>query len=109
MDTCSAQMGDTIGNGLNTSQLKKNRKYGPIPVAVLTLVVLALSVVLPYGIVIAVLAWVVALAGALVGAGFATYLLLKESLGKTMIFGYSPSAAYLAGKKTKNARNSRKA
>jgi len=109
MDTYIAQMDATIGNGLYTTQLQRNRKQGPIPVAALALVVLALSVVFPYGIGVAVFAWVIALAGALLGAGYATYLLLKESLGKTMIFGYSPAAAYLAGKKTKNERKSRQA
>jgi hypothetical protein len=103
MNTYTVQMEAANGNR------KQGLLSGPMPIAALTLGVLALSVVFPYGIGVAVLAWVIALAGALVGAGFATFLLLKESLGKTMIFGYSPSAAYLAGKKTKNAGNSRKA
>ena len=107
MDTYTAQMETAIGNGI-----QKNRKQGflsgPMPMAALTLVVLALSVVFPYGIGVAVFAWVIALAGALAGAGFATYLLLKELISKTGTFGYSPVAAYLAGKKTKKSGTSRK-
>ena len=104
MDTYTAQMEASIGNGLQSR--KRGLLSGPAPIAALTLFVVALSIVFPYGIGVAVFAWVIALAGALAGAGFATYLLLKEALGKTMIFGYSPSAAYLAGKKTKKARKS---
>ncbi len=103
MNTYTAQMEASIGNR------KRGLLSGPLPIAALTVVVLALSIVFPYGIGVAVFAWVIALAGALLGAGFATYLLLKESLGKTMIVGYSPATAYLAGKKTKTARNSRQA
>jgi hypothetical protein len=106
MDTYSAQMEASIGNGLQRNR-KQGLLSGPIPMVALTLVVLALSVVFPYGIGVAVFAWVIALAGALVGAGFATYLLLKELISKTGTFGYSPAAAYLAGKKMKKARNSR--
>jgi hypothetical protein len=108
MDTYTAQMESSIGNGLHSNG-KRGLLSGPIPITALALFVLALSIVFPYGIGVAVVAWVIALAGALLGAGFATYLLLKEALGKTMIFGYSPAAAYLAGKKTKKARNSRQA
>jgi hypothetical protein len=112
MDTYTARMEPTIGNGLHSMQLQGNSKrgllLGPIPVAILTLFVLALSVVFPYGIGVAVFAWVIALAGALLGAGFATYLLLKELISKTGTFGYSPAAAYLAGKKTNKAGTGRK-
>ena len=108
MDTYTAQMGNAIGNRLQGNK-KQGLLSGPMPMAALTLVVLALSVVFPYGIGVAVFAWVIALAGALVGAGFATYLLLKEAFSKTSSFGSAPTAAYLAGKKTKKARNSRQA
>ncbi|MCK9419076.1 MAG: hypothetical protein M0R70_06835 [Nitrospirae bacterium] len=112
MDTYTAQMETPIGNGLHTMQLQKNRKQGlrsgPIPFATLTIFVLALSVVFPYGLGVAVIAWVIALAGALLGVGYATYVVLKESLGKTGTFGYSPAAAYLAGKRTKKSATGRK-
>jgi hypothetical protein len=106
MNTYTGQMEATAGNGSQSVQLQGNAKKGLMPIAALTLFVLALSIVFPYGIGVAVLAWVIALTGALVGAGYATYLLLKESFSKTVIFGYSPVAAYLAGKKTKNAGKS---
>jgi hypothetical protein len=102
MNTYTAQMEASIGNR------KRGLLSGPMPIAALTLVVLALSIVFPYGIGVAVVAWVIALAGALAGAGFASYLLLKELVGKTGSFGYSPAAAYLAGKKTNTAGRSRK-
>jgi hypothetical protein len=112
MATYTGQMETTVGNGLQSMQHRGNGKRGllsgPLPIATLTIFVLALSIVFPYGIGVAVLAWVIALTGALVGAGYATYLLLKESFAKTVIFGYSPAAAYLAGKKMKKAGTSRK-
>ena len=108
MDTYTGQMEAAIGNGMHSNR-KRGLLSGPVPIATLTVFVLALSIVFPYGIGVAVFAWVIALAGALAGAGFATYLLLKEALGRTMIFGYSPSAAYLAGKNTKKSGNSRRA
>ncbi len=103
MNTYTAQMESGTGNGLHSNR-KRGLLSGPVPMAALTVFALALSVAFPYGIGVAVFVWVIALTGALLGAGFATYLLLKESLGKTAIFGYSPAAAYLAGKKTKKER-----
>ncbi len=103
MNAYTAQMESATGNRMHSNR-KRGLPSGPVPMAVLTIFVLALSIVFPYGIGVAVFAWVIALGGALLGAGFATYLLLKESLGKTAIFGYSPAAAYLAGKKTKKER-----
>ena len=93
---------------IENTGIQRNRKIGILPVGTLVLSVLALSVAMPYGIGLAVAAWVIALAGALLGAGFATYLLLKELLGRTPMFGYTPATAYLAGKKTGKAGNSRK-
>jgi hypothetical protein len=103
MTTYNAQMEDVLGNGLNGMQLHKNRKRallsGQKPLFILSFFALALSVMFPYGLGLAVFVWGVALAGAIIGTGFATYLLLKEFLGKTATFGYAPAAAYLAGKK----------
>lgn len=75
-----------------------------VSVFILILFGVALSAVFPYGIGLAVVAWVIALIGALIGVGFATYTLLKELLGKTATFGYAPTAAYMAGKKTKKKK-----
>ena len=80
---------------------KKGLLSGKKPIAVLIFFALALSMAFPYGVGIAVLAWGIALLGALFGVGFASYVLLKDLLSKTSTFGYSPTAAYLAGKKTK--------
>jgi hypothetical protein len=93
---------------METNQIQRKRGFiaGPVPFGALVLFVLALSVIMPYGIGVAVAAWAIALAGALMGAGFATYLLLKELLGRTTVFGYSPATAYLAGKKTSKAGRS---
>ncbi len=109
MDTYTAQMETSTGNDLRTTKFQRNRKTvllaGPKPLLILFLFVVALSVVFPYGVGVAVFVWGIALTGALIGAGFASYLLLKEFLGKTAIFGYAPTAAYLAGKKTSKPRN----
>jgi len=103
MVTYNQQMG-AEGTTLAVSVRKRGLLSGPIPVFTLFLFALALSVVFPYGLGIAVLAWVIALVGAVLGVGYASYILLKELLGKTATFGYAPTAAYLAGKKTKKAR-----
>jgi hypothetical protein len=92
--------GTTFAAGGSKRGLLGGRK----PLVILFLFGLALSVVFPYGLGIAVLAWVIALVGAVMGVGYASYLLLKELLGKTGTFGYAPTAAYLAGKKTKKTR-----
>jgi hypothetical protein len=85
---------------------KKGLLSGQKPIVVLIFFALALSVVFPYGLGIAVLAWVIALTGALIGVGYASYLLLKELFSKSGSFGYAPTAAYLAGKKMKKKRAS---
>jgi len=85
---------------------KKGLLSGQKPIVVLIFFALALSVVFPYGLGIAVLAWVIALTGALIGVGYASYLLLKELFSKSGSFGYAPTAAYLAGKKMKKRRTS---
>ncbi len=91
--------------GVETQPQKKGLLSGQKPIVILILFALALSVVFPYGLGIAVLAWVIALAGALIGVGYASYLLLKELFSKTGSFSYAPTAAYMAGKKTKRTRN----
>jgi hypothetical protein len=89
-----------------TQPQKKGLLSGQKPIVVLIFFALALSVVFPYGLGIAVLAWVIALTGALIGVGYASYLLLKELFSKSGSFGYAPTAAYLAGKKMKKRRTS---
>lgn len=105
MATYNAQREEILGNGLQNMQRDSNRKRvllsGQKPLVILSLFVLALSVVFPYGIGVAVFAWVIALTGALIGVGYASYLLLKELFNKSGSFNYAPTAAYLAGKKTK--------
>ena len=88
------------GEGMQRSG-KRGLMSKPVPLFVLALFGVALSAAFPYGLGLAVVVWVIALAGAIFGAGFATYSLLKELLGKTATFGYAPSAAYLVGKQTK--------
>ena len=80
---------------------KKGLLSGKKPIVVLIFFALALSVVFPYGLGIAILAWVIALTGALIGVGYASFLLLKELFSKSGSFSYAPTAAYLAGKKMK--------
>ena len=84
---------------------KKGLRLGKTPIAVLIFFALALSVIFPYGLGIAVLAWVIALTGALIGVGYASYLLLKELFSKTGSFSYAPTAAYLAGKNLKRKKS----
>ncbi|MCK9420644.1 MAG: hypothetical protein M0R70_14840 [Nitrospirae bacterium] len=88
-----------------TQPHKKGLLSGQKPIIVLIFFALALSVVFPYGLGIAVLAWVIALTGALIGVGYASYLLLKELFSKSGSFSYAPTAAYMAGKNLKKKRN----
>src|SRR3972149_11462601 len=103
MVTYNQQMG-AEGTTLAVSVRKRGLLSGPIPVVTLFLFALALSVVFPYGLGVAVFAWGIALVGALFGVGFACYLLLKELLGRPAAFGYAPTAGYPAGQKTKEGR-----
>ena len=88
-----------------TQPRKKGLLSGQKSIVVLIFFALALSVVFPYGLGIAVLAWVIALTGALIGVGYASYLLLKELFSKSGSFSYAPTAAYLAGKNLKKKKN----
>jgi hypothetical protein len=103
MVTYNQQM-EAEGTRFAVDARKRGSLSGPVPLFTLFLFALALSIVFPYGLGIAIFAWVIALAGALFGVGFASYLLLKELLGKTTSFGYAPTAAYLSGKKMKKTR-----
>jgi hypothetical protein len=60
-----------------------------------------LSVAFPFGIGVVVFVGILALVGALTGAGIAFFMLLKELLGKAPAFSYTPTTAYLTGKKMK--------
>lgn len=80
---------------------KRGLLSGRIPLFALFLFALVLSVAFPYGIGLVVFVWVIALVGAIAGVGIASFILLKELFGKTSTFGYAPTTAYLAGKKTK--------
>lgn len=86
------------------SKQQSGKRSLRVPLFVLFLFGLATSVALPYGIGLAVFVWAIALIGALAGVAFASYVLLKELLGKTASFGYAPTMAYLAGKKTNKGR-----
>ncbi len=88
-----------------TQPRRKGLLSGQKPIVVLIFFALALSVVFPYGLGIAVLAWVIALTGALIGVGYASYLLLKELFSKSGSFSYAPTSAYLAGKNVKKKKN----
>jgi hypothetical protein len=80
---------------------KRGLLSGRIPLVTLFLFALALSVAFPYGIGLVVFVWIIALVGAIAGVGIASFILLKELFGRTSTFGYAPTTAYLAGKKTK--------
>lgn len=65
---------------------------------------LALSAALPFGIGVMVFFWIAAAAGALCAVGYTCFSLLREVLGKTALFGYAPTAAYMTGKKGRKGR-----
>ena len=65
---------------------------------------LALSVAFPYGIGFAVFLWAIALIGAVCGVGVICYGLLKDILGRTATFQYTPTLSYMTGKKTRKKK-----
>jgi len=78
--------------------------FGRTALFTLFLVGLTLSVVFPYGIGFAAFVVAIALVGAVAGVGVICYGLLKDILGRTATFGYTPNMSYMAGKKTKKKR-----
>ncbi len=78
--------------------------FGRTALFTLFLVGLTLSVVFPYGIGFAAFLGVIALVGAVGGVGIICYGLLKDILGRTATFGYTPNLSYMAGKKTRKKR-----
>lgn len=79
--------------------------WGRTALFILFLFGLALSVVFPYGIGFAVFLWIIALTGAVLGVCLVCYGLLKDILGRTATFGYTPNMSYMNGKKTKKRRD----
>jgi hypothetical protein len=96
----AASGSDTKGAGMQPSG-KRGLLTGRTAVSMLIIFGLILAVAFPFGLGIVVIVWAVALIGAIAGAGFAFITLLKELLGKTPSFGYTPTTAYMAGKKMK--------
>ena len=78
--------------------------FGRTALFTLFLVGLTLSVVFPYGIGFAAFLGAIALVGAICGVGVICYGLLKDILGRTATFGYTPNMSYMAGKKSKKKR-----
>lgn len=99
-----ATMSARAGNEGEGTTGRKSSTAKRVSLLILALFVVALSAVFPYGIGLAVVAGVIALFGAVIGVGFATYTLLRELLGKTATFGYAPATAYMAGKKMKKKK-----
>jgi hypothetical protein len=64
---------------------------------------LGLSMAFPYGVGFVAFIVLMAMSGALYAAGFASIKIFKEMFGKTAVFGYAPTTAYMAGKKTKKS------
>ncbi len=62
---------------------------------------LGLSMAFPYGVGFAAFIIIITLSGALYAAGSASVKIFKEMFGRTATFGYTPTASYMAGKKTR--------
>lgn len=92
------------GGNMETDRNKFPGRSGKIALAILMLAGLALSMAFPYGIGFVVFVWVIVLAGALSAVAFLSFGLLKDMLSKTATFGYTPTTAYMAGKKIKARR-----
>jgi hypothetical protein len=71
------------------------------------LLALGLPMVIPFRAEFMIFALIVATILAIYGAELACAIIIRKILGKTATFGYAPTTAYLAGKKTKKLRSSR--
>ena|SRR3990172_9551659 len=80
---------------------KRGLLSGRTAISLLILFGFILSVAFPFGIGVVLFIGILAVVGALTGAGIAFVTLFKELLGKTPAFGYAPTTAYMAGKKMK--------
>ena len=96
----AANSSDAQGEGMQPSR-KKGLLSGRTAISMLILFGLLLAIAFPFGLGIVVIIWAIALIGAVAGAGIAFFMLLKELLGKTPAFGYTPTTAYMTGKKMK--------
>lgn len=83
---------------------RRLKLFGRTALFTLFLVGLTLSVVFPYGIGFAAFLGAIALVGAVGGVGIICYGLLKDILGRTATFGYTPNLSYMAGKKTRKKK-----
>ncbi len=90
-----------LPGGTKEMYFRLPESYALIPIV---LIGLALSMAFPYGAGFLVFITLLALSAAVYAAGAATARLMKEMLGKNANFGYSPTTAYMAGKKTTKKR-----
>ncbi len=74
----------------------------------LLLLGLFLSMALPYGMGVVAFIAIIILSATLYTAGLASLRLFKEMLGKTATFDYTPTTAYMAGKKVKKVNRENK-
>lgn len=74
----------------------------------LLLLGLFLSMALPYGMGVLAFIVIIILTATLYTAGLASLRLFKEMLGKTATFDYTPTKAYMTGKKTKKTNKEAK-
>jgi hypothetical protein len=69
----------------------------------LFLIGLGLSMAFPYGVGFVAFIVLIALSGALYAAGSSSIKIFREMFSKSAAFGYAPTTAYMAGKKTKKS------
>jgi hypothetical protein len=90
---------DVLPGDRSETYFRLPQSYLLIP---LLLVGLALSTAFPYGMGFMLFISLVALGGACYVAGSASLRIMKEMLGRTAVFGYAPTTAYMTGTKKKN-------
>ena len=93
-----------LRRNLQTPEKRLLRRSGKTALFVLFLIGLGMSMAFPYGMAFAVVSWIIALTGTVFVVGFVCYRLLKDMLGGTATFGYTPTTSYMAGKKTRRRR-----
>lgn len=104
--THATKIGNDLGGGKMVMEAKTNGNVvfaAKVGAGILAVGALAASVIFPFGLGVVAFAWIIALTGATIGASVLGYHLVKDILTGAATFNYSPTAAYLTGKKGKKA------
>jgi hypothetical protein len=84
----------TMGHGIELGKVAR------VGLGLLAVGAVGLSAAMPLGLGVVALVWALALGGAVAGASVICYKLVKDMVTGAATFGYAPTMAYLAGKRS---------